>query len=216
MLKPRGLTLLEVIVVLVMIAVLAGLLLPTLQRTRCGGSRSSCSSNLNQIAKACFMYADVPANGGYFPVLGTGDEIYKEGMSMRALSLVYNSYVADVRVFSCDKKPIPPATLASITPVRDGKLDPGGTYLSAANCSYEYDAGHPSDHALAAILADKKGSGHNSDNHGPNAGQNVVIGAGTTEWMPTVYRNLGNGHEDQDIHALDAKLSREMDGYIRQ
>lgn len=49
-------------------AVGAGLILPVLARARESARRTSSASNLNQMAKAAFMYADVPANGGIFPV----------------------------------------------------------------------------------------------------------------------------------------------------
>jgi prepilin-type N-terminal cleavage/methylation domain-containing protein/prepilin-type processing-associated H-X9-DG protein len=59
-------TLLELLVVIVLIAVVTAILLPTVNRTRCGGStRVKCGSNLRQIGQAMLMYAN--ENTGAYP-----------------------------------------------------------------------------------------------------------------------------------------------------
>ena len=61
----RGFTLVEMLVVVAIIAVLAGLLLPALSSARESSRRTACLSNLGQLGKSLTIYAN--NNGGYLP-----------------------------------------------------------------------------------------------------------------------------------------------------
>ena len=203
--SQRGLTLLEMLIIIVMIAIVTAIILPTFGHHHTESRRTSCASNLNQLAKAMFMYSDVPSNGVFPCVSKDGDT----ADPMASLSLLYNKYVADPKVFSCPSKPISPEALASISAT--GRV----------TSSYGYDPAHGPNDSIAAIAADWKGAGENSDNHGPNAGQNVMIGAGTIEFLDTASRKFFTDKDaapilESSIFARDPQIDRSLDGVIRQ
>jgi len=69
----RGFTLVEMLVVVAIIALLAALLLPTIQTAIKKGQAAKCISNLGQIGIAVQQYVADPVNGDQFPpIYNTG------------------------------------------------------------------------------------------------------------------------------------------------
>jgi hypothetical protein len=162
--------------------------------------------------KGMLLYADLPANGT-FPKTDTANSA-----NAKDLGLLYNAYIADPRVFSCPSKPIAASTLYVIQ-----RSTGGVSNLNIADTSYGYDSRHGVTDAMAAILGDKRTSGTVSDNHGPQAGGNIVIGAGTVEYRDSEKNSVGDGVVDPDIFtagpaygsaSTPGTLSFEQDGFI--
>jgi prepilin-type N-terminal cleavage/methylation domain-containing protein len=66
----RGFTLVELLVVIGIIALLIAILMPALAKAKEQANRTSCMSNLRQLAAAMLMYTD--ENKGYFPHCAAG------------------------------------------------------------------------------------------------------------------------------------------------
>jgi prepilin-type N-terminal cleavage/methylation domain-containing protein len=103
----QGFTLVEMLVVVTIIAVLAGLLMPQIGRMKEKGRRAVCSSNLRQIHTLietymkdfddCFPFYDVDGNGGSSQNAPT---LLDENTNM----LMRRGYTRNVKVFQCPSR----------------------------------------------------------------------------------------------------------------
>lgn len=87
-------TLIELLVVIAIIAILAGLLLPTLARAKEAGKRISCVNNLHQLGISLTMYAN--DHQGQYPARTTGASIDDPRWTGRL-----QDYYKDLRVLRC-------------------------------------------------------------------------------------------------------------------
>jgi len=84
--KQRGKRLLEILVVISIVAILIALILPAVQQTRGGHSRTSCKNNLKQIGHALHNYHDAY---GTFPPAVVYDQQGRAAHSWRVLILPF-------------------------------------------------------------------------------------------------------------------------------
>lgn len=211
MVRRPGFTLIELLVVIAIIAILAGLLLPVLARSREQARRTSCANNLATLVKCCHLYSDVSTNLGNFPTYADNHK----GDGQKAMGKLYSYFVKDERVYSCPSKP----TFSQIANIHRYSGDE--SVLVSGYSNYGYDPGHKPEHGIPGIVSDS-GVHHamapnNSTNHGPDGpGQTFAIGAGSVEWMDVTNRTVRNVNgvetadniwvDNEDVNLLPEEL----------
>ena len=199
----RNFSLLELIVGVLIVGALMAIIFPILQRNREAHHHVNCASNLNQIAMACFMYAD--SYGGHLP--SNGGATAADGYL--SMGLLYNCFASDKRIFSCPSNPTTGTFATNCT----------GAGFNAASTSYCYDNRH-----LAADTASfcgdiPKGKGLLSKNHG-GFEQNICVGSGGIEVIKSCQHVLATDSNGvttvDDITADDsATLSLSNDCFLQ-
>ena len=96
----RGFTLLEILVVVAIISILAGILLPAITKAKQKAVKTACSSNLHQIGMAISMYKD--ANSDKYPTAKYMPPPFLSLLTDPPLTDLLKVHLAsDMKVFKC-------------------------------------------------------------------------------------------------------------------
>jgi len=206
--NERGFTLVELLIVVTIISMLAGLLLPTVGRAMEQGRRSACASNIKEIVRACRAYSlerrwsqGTTAYGLPTVKPASGNWHLSNSGNRACLWLTIKYNYASPGIFVC---PSLKAKDHQIAKVADGQFDAGGNLT----CGYSYismvdrgNSGAPpvlsADDAYPAmvIVADK--------NPRFNAGSKSVVSGTSRTTRSNSHRSLGGQAEGQNVGRLD-------------
>ncbi len=159
-----GFTIVELLVVIVIMAVLVALLVPTVQSALENGRRAACRSNLRQIGAAFMMFAT--DNNGWLPIIDqdlSRTTIPDPELSgqwpfhQHILMLAEEGYITDPRKFWCPSDHINgPGLNIEVSPASEF----GSDFNSFQNVSYMYVVGYNlrswrGNFARSPVLADE-------------------------------------------------------------
>jgi prepilin-type N-terminal cleavage/methylation domain-containing protein len=180
--QTRAFTLVELLVVIGIIAVLVGILLPTIARARESSRRTKCMSNLKQIGAAMILYSS--EHNGRLPNANPVNTVGDFAASNDVLVALNERYIKAPAVFHCpsDRDDVPELITTA-----------DYTLPNSARVSYDFysiwwlvDKGPKlpqiKEAPLAWDLDGGNGKGDLFQNHGKTGGH-VLYGDGHVDWQ---------------------------------
>ncbi len=126
----KGFTLIELLVVIAIIAILAAILFPVFGRARENARRSSCSSNLKQIALGTKQY--IQDYDEKFPPLASNTAIPSATQPNLGWAVSLQPYLKSVQIFQCPSEPTPQGLAANSTSSNYGGNDFSDYWMNQA------------------------------------------------------------------------------------
>ena len=114
----KGFTLIELLVVIAIIAILAAILFPVFARARENARRSSCSSNLKQIALGFKQY--IQDYDEKYPIIGGADNT--------GWAIAIQPYLKSTQIYQCPSETAPPTNVDSTDTANYGKATGTGGF----------------------------------------------------------------------------------------
>jgi prepilin-type N-terminal cleavage/methylation domain-containing protein len=203
--SKAGFTLVELLVVITIIAILAGLLTPIVTGALQKANRTDCQNNLRQIGIAAQSYAGTNKIYPWAKGLGSGkNTISTEDEALACLQLLYQyNFIDDPKLYTCRGSPEAASPAEEIEDLTERQKD---FQLQPQNCSFTYrnKITTMNDGSSTIISADKRGPHDDPPNH--KDGINVVTVNGGVKFYEL--------HEfDDSNNKAVAKFKKELVGF---